>query len=78
MNRFSTAETSQEQGDNIIFNLCCNISEQASEIVAVLSCITLYKMLRGAVVLSTGEVLSEEFFFCGEGGETGIGCPGRW
>lgn len=61
MNRLSTAETSQEQG-HIIFNLCCNISEQASEIVAVLSCITLYKMLSGAVVFTTGEILSEGFF----------------
>lgn len=62
MNRFSTAQTSQKQGHNIIFNSSCNISEQASEIVAVLSC-TLHTMLRGAVMCSVpGKKLQKIFF----------------
>lgn len=28
-------------------------------------------------MLSTGEKIAEDFF-CGEGGETGTGCPERW
>lgn len=62
MNRFSTAETSQDQGHNIIFNLSCNISEQASQVVAVLSCVTLCSMLRGAVMCSVqGKYFLKEF-----------------
>lgn len=62
MNRFSTAQTSQEQGHNIIFNSSCSLSEQASEIVAVLSC-TLYTMLRGAVMCSVQRINFQKIFF---------------
>lgn len=70
-NRFSTAETSQEQCHNIVFNLSCNISKQTSEIVAVLSCITLYTMLRGVLTI----YFLKNFFVVRE---TGTGCPEKW
>lgn len=59
MNRFSTAETSQEQGHNI-FNSSCHISEEVSEIVAV----HMYTMLRGAVMcVVQGKNFQKIFFF---------------
>lgn len=78
MNRFSTAETSQDQGHNIIFNLSCSISEQASQIVAAIKlCQSVHNAERCCNVLSTGEILSEEILY-GEGGETGTGCSEGW